>query len=141
VRFPLSKPSCAFLSHLPFLQAVGARNVIRIACAIAGRRESCSHTLVTCRDALNKDAKRLRVDLQDLRVFDADLGDQLERNPTEYLPLVRTGNSFLFARRRWGVWQPRRLRAGGLILLLMCSLGHASRTPSNVCRPAAPHNW
>ena len=42
-----------------------------------------------CRDALNKDAKRLRVDLQDLRAFDADLGDQLERNPTEYLPLVR----------------------------------------------------
>ena len=50
-----------------------------------------------CRDALNKDAKRLRVDLQDLRVFDADLGDQLERNPTEYLPLVRTRTSFFFS--------------------------------------------
>ena len=38
---------------------------------------------------MNKDAKRLRVDLQAIKKFDADLGAQLENNPAEFLPLVR----------------------------------------------------
>ena len=44
---------------------------------------------MACSDALNKDAKRLRVDLQDIKAFDAELGDELEKNPAEFLPLVR----------------------------------------------------
>ncbi|KAL3154113.1 hypothetical protein ABBQ32_013645 [Trebouxia sp. C0010 RCD-2024] len=39
-------------------------------------------------DALIKDKSRLRVDLQDVKLFDPDLGACLQRAPTEYLPLL-----------------------------------------------------
>ncbi|KAK9810367.1 hypothetical protein WJX72_009530 [[Myrmecia] bisecta] len=39
-------------------------------------------------DALLKDKKKLRVDLQDVKSWDADLGAQLETNPAEFLPLL-----------------------------------------------------
>lgn len=52
--------------------------------------------LLASRDALNKDAKRLRVDLQAIKKFDADLGAQLENNPAEFLPLVQTHTLLLY---------------------------------------------
>ena len=41
-------------------------------------------------DWLTKDggAKRLRVDLQEIKLVEKELGDQLEKDPTTYLPLV-----------------------------------------------------
>ncbi|DBB06454.1 hypothetical protein WJX77_000661 [Trebouxia sp. C0004] len=39
-------------------------------------------------DALIKDKSRLRVDLQDVKLFDPDLGACLQRSPAEYLPLL-----------------------------------------------------
>ena len=41
-----------------------------------------------CSDALIKDKTRLRVDLQDVKLFDPDLGACLQQAPAEYLPLV-----------------------------------------------------
>ena len=49
-------------------------------------------TALACSDALIKDKTRLRVDLQDVKLFDPDLGANLQRAPTEYLPLVSTDN-------------------------------------------------
>ena len=45
--------------------------------------------LPACSDALHKDGSRLRIDLQDIKAFDEDLGHCLEQNPAEYLPAVR----------------------------------------------------
>ena len=42
-----------------------------------------------CSDALIKDKTRLRVDLQDIKLFDGELGTCLQKAPAEYLPLVR----------------------------------------------------
>lgn len=46
------------------------------------------HLCRLCSDALIKDKTRLRVDLQDVKLFDPDLGACLQQSPTEYLPLV-----------------------------------------------------
>jgi MCM N-terminal domain len=45
---------------------------------------------LNCRDLLDKDTghKRLRVDLQDIKRYNPDLGNCLENQPAEYLPLV-----------------------------------------------------
>lgn len=40
-------------------------------------------------DALIKDKTRLRIDLQDIKLFDGELGSCLQKAPAEYLPLVR----------------------------------------------------
>lgn len=37
---------------------------------------------------MHKDGSRLRIDLQDIKAFDEDLGHCLEQNPAEYLPAV-----------------------------------------------------
>lgn len=50
---------------------------------------------LACSDALIKDKSRLRVDLQDVKLFDPDLGACLQRAPTEYLPLVSSNNVLL----------------------------------------------
>jgi hypothetical protein len=45
--------------------------------------------LLYCRsDALLQDKRRLRIDLQDIKDYDGNLGAELERRPTDYLPLV-----------------------------------------------------
>lgn len=41
------------------------------------------------RDALLPSRKQLRVDVQDITTFDADLSGLLQDNPSVYLPLVR----------------------------------------------------
>ena len=43
----------------------------------------------TRRDALLPSRKQLRVDVQDITTFDADLSGLLQDNPSVYLPLVR----------------------------------------------------
>jgi len=40
------------------------------------------------REALLPSRKQLRVDVQDITAFDADLSNLLQDNPSEYLPLV-----------------------------------------------------
>lgn len=45
-----------------------------------------------CSDALLHDKRKLRVDLQDIKEYDMVLGDALENNPAEYLPMVCPGN-------------------------------------------------
>ena len=45
-----------------------------------------------CSDALIKDKTRLRVDLQDIKLFDGELGTCMQKAPAEYLPLVRCRN-------------------------------------------------
>ena len=51
-----------------------------------------SHTLLPLSlfsDALWEHSNQLRIDLQDVVDFDADLGSALEASPAEFLPLVR----------------------------------------------------
>lgn len=51
--------------------------------------EVMTATPYLCSDALTTGgSKRLRVDLQDVKMFDLELGNQLERSPAEYLPIV-----------------------------------------------------
>ena len=43
---------------------------------------------VWCSDALLENKKFVRVDLQDLKNFDSQLGRAVAENPSEYLPVV-----------------------------------------------------
>lgn len=47
------------------------------------------HTRLACRELLLTSRKQLRVDVQDITVFDPELSRLLQDNPSEYLPLVR----------------------------------------------------
>ena len=44
---------------------------------------------LACREVLLTSRKQLRVDVQDITVFDPELSRLLQDNPSEYLPLVR----------------------------------------------------